>query len=422
MLDEETAGGVTAKAPVAAGPPTAPPVGGTPNATAAPTPMTPDQMVGQIPGLDPKAQAELAENMRRTPPEYWPQILQTFKTAAAMKNAPAKQRGPQPAGPPAPGDMAEAARAVAEASGLPEHPYDSRQAQRQPPSAMPVTPGNPSAAQSLAQAFAPRDPRTALTELNDPIDAPASAVQQVTYQEPLPVASDPKQAIDAAIRELEQQSEQSAAGSTDAARKQVELRLLLLAAGRRDDALKPISGLTTAEQEYWSSQFYALSTWLDNQQLPAADRRANEALTHLDRARGKLAEMGTLQVRNPHFCTRVDGFGSFTKFKEDVFRPAQDVVLYTELENFRSDSSEDGYRTALTSRYRILDSQGRQVVEHDFPAIEEVCQNRRRDYYVSFRVQMPSRIYDGRHTLQLTVEDTLGKKVGQTSIEFAIKE
>lgn len=387
-------------------------------------PTPPDQAVRDIPGLDPAVQAQLIENLKQTPPEMWPQILQSFRAAAAAK---APRREPATASAlPTPAQTLDGATppgTVKEGSGLAEHAYDPRETPPARAAANPVTPRT-SAAQSLASAFAaggdPHAALAALAELNDPLDETAP-VQQVNYEETSQSASDPLQAIDAAIRELEQPNA-SAAGSNQAARRQIELRLLYLAAGRRDDALRPILGMTTAEQEYWSSQLYALSTWLDTERIPAADRRASETLVQLDRARAKLAEIGALQVRNPQLCTRVDGYGAFTKFKEDVFKPKQEVVLYVELENFRSDATDTGFRTALVSRYRILDAQGREVVMHEFPTIEETCQNRRRDYYVSFRVQLPARIYDGRHTLQLTVEDTLGKKVGQTSIEFTIKE
>ena len=29
-------------------------------------------------------------------------------------------------------------------------------------------------------------------------------------------------------------------------------------------------------------------------------------------------------------------------------------------------------------------------------------------------------IYDGRYTLELTIEDTLGRKIGQSTIEFTV--
>jgi hypothetical protein len=56
------------------------------------------------------------------------------------------------------------------------------------------------------------------------------------------------------------------------------------------------------------------------------------------------------------------------------------------------------------------------------PDIQETCQNRRRDYFMSFHIQLPERIYPGRHTLRLTIEDVPGQKIGMDSVEFVIKE
>ena len=380
-------------------------------------PPRPEQLVSQFQGLDAAAQARLLADLKQTDPALWPQLLQTFQVAARRGRAEASRNN---APPQQTLDGASAPAVNAVASGLRDHPYhplESRTPQPQPNAAAQASQPTPG---GLAQAFtARRDPQAALASLNDPLDGNVSGATQVSYEAPVASSED---AVAAAIRALEAVDANAALGSQESTRKQIELRLLCLAAGRRDEALRPIPGMTAAEQEYWSSQLFALAAWLDTEKIPAADRRANEALAHLDAARGKLAELGGLQVRNPQFCTRVDGYGSFTKFKEYAFKPGQDVVLYVELDNFRCESTDGGYRTALSSRYRILDSQSKQVTEHEFPAIEEVCQNRRRDYYISFRVTMPQRIYNGRHTLQLTVEDTLGKKVGQTSIEFTIQE
>ncbi len=410
-----TANGAVPSVP---GPPLVPNVAATPVAIHR---APPEQLVHEVPGLDPAAQARLVADLKQTDPALWPQLLQSFRAAAHRSQSEAALRN----GPPqASLDGTPAVASTGTSSGLREHPFHPQDRATAATGVPPVAAGSAPPPLGMAQTMiTARDPQAALALLNDSLDGDTSAVQQVSYEESsIGRDSDAQHALANAIRDLEGQSQHAAAGSQEAARRQIELRLLCLAAGRRDDALRPIAGLTSAEQEFWSSQLFALSAWMDAEKMPAADRRANEALTHLDHARGKLAEIGTLQVRNPQFCTRVDGYGAYTKFKEEVFKPSQDVVLYVELENFRSESADGGYRTALSSRYRILDSQGRQVTEHEFPAIEEVCQNRRRDYYVSFRVQMPNRVYDGRHTLQLTVEDTLGKKVGQTSIEFAIKE
>jgi hypothetical protein len=315
----------------------------------------------------------------------------------------------------------------ASASGLPAHPFHSQgfapSADRQARGAS-VVPDPPAGLSNPARAVStPSDPRDALARLDDRPESQSAQIQTVNYEGPAAgLAAGLPPSLSEAISQLERRVENKPPSDTSSAQREIELRLLYLAAGRREDALRPIAGLTAAEQEYWSSQFFALSTWLDVGRNPAADRRAGETVTHLDRARGKLAEIGSLQVRNPHFCTSVEGYGTFTRFKEDVFKPGQDVVLYAEIDNFCSEATDQGYRTSLASRYRILDSRGQQVAEKDHEAINEVCQNRRRDYYISIRLRMPARIYDGRHTLQLTIEDVLGKKVGQASIEFTIKE
>ena len=97
-------------------------------------------------------------------------------------------------------------------------------------------------------------------------------------------------------------------------------------------------------------------------------------------------------------------------------------MVYVEVENFKSEETPKGFHTALKSSYQILDAQGRRVTEHELPLTEEHCQNRRRDYFIRYFVTLPQRIYDGKYTLQLTIEDTLGHKVGQSSIDFTVHD
>ena len=127
-------------------------------------------------------------------------------------------------------------------------------------------------------------------------------------------------------------------------------------------------------------------------------------------------------VSNVTFCTEVSSYGVYTKATSGEFKPGQEVLLYAEVDNFHSAESREGFHTALQSSYKIFDSQGKQVAERDFPITEEHCQNRRRDFFIRYFLTMPDRVYDGKHTLQLTIEDTLGKKIGQSSIDFTIAE
>lgn len=200
------------------------------------------------------------------------------------------------------------------------------------------------------------------------------------------------------------------------------LRMMYLAAGRREDALKPIPGIAASEQDFWSAQIYGLATYLDTEKLTDPAKRSAEARTHLVKAEKRLAEASTLAVKSLAFCDEVSSYGVYRKFKEDRFKAGQPVILYCEVENFRSEESAKGFHTALRSSYQILDQQGRRVSENDLALTEEYCQNERRDYFIRYFITVPERIYDGKYTLQLTIVDTLSQKIGQSTIDFTVGE
>jgi len=200
------------------------------------------------------------------------------------------------------------------------------------------------------------------------------------------------------------------------------LRMLYLAAGRRNDALRAIDGIPPAQQDFWSRQLYGLAEYLDDADQQDSGRRATAACRHLQEAVDKLGEMATLEVRNLEFCTEVSSFGVFKPFENKEFVAGQEVLLYAEICNFRSVPTEKGYCTALRTSYEILDARGHRVEQHEFATTEDFCQNRRRDFFMRYFIRLPDRIYEGRYTLQLTIEDVKGHKFGQSSIEFQIKD
>jgi len=203
------------------------------------------------------------------------------------------------------------------------------------------------------------------------------------------------------------------------------LRILYLLAGRREDALRPIPVSSPAMhemQEFWSNEIYGLAVWLDSQRITDTRRRAEEAKRHLNKALARLADMSPLVVKNLAFVTEIQSFGTYQPCKKLEFGPDEPVLLYAEVENLKSEETPKGYHTAWRSSYRIFDSRGQLVVEHEPAASEEYCQNPRRDFFIGCQLRLPKRMYPGRHTLQLTVEDLKGQKTGQSSIEFAVKQ
>ncbi|HEX4142904.1 MAG TPA: hypothetical protein VHY91_05080 [Pirellulales bacterium] len=227
--------------------------------------------------------------------------------------------------------------------------------------------------------------------------------------------------LKAAIRGMERETADPPS-TTAAIGRHAGLRLLNLVDGDRDGALRPLAGVSATQQDFWSQQLFGLSTYLDAERTPDDARRAAAAAVHMRDANLKLGDMATLMVRNVAFATEVSSYGVYKKFDHYEFHSGQEVLLYAEVENFKSAATDQGFHTALRSSYQILDNRGARVDQKEFEVSEEHCQNPRRDYFIRYFVWMPKRIYGGTYTLQLTVEDTLSQKIGQASIEFTVAD
>jgi len=232
-------------------------------------------------------------------------------------------------------------------------------------------------------------------------------------------------ALEAKLANLERAADES--GSPTAGIPQevlaghAQLRLLYLLAGQRNDAYRPMPSSEPALADFWSKEIHALEQWLDTSAgAGSASERALRVKESLDRAVARLGAAAPLAVRNLAFCTDIRSFGNIKRFDNYDFAPGQEVLLYAEVDNYTVQSTGDGYRTELAISYEVFDRDGRPVGEHEFPSSEDSCGSPRRDFYVMCRFQLPERMYPGKHTLVLKLEDLLGNKFGESSIEFDI--
>jgi len=395
----------------------------------------------QIGAIDPAAQQKLIADLREAKPEDWPRIVQQFQSALAFREQLAAKESQS---------EKEPATAVAQASA--DSVY-ARQQQEVPlargavPQASttrtPQAQGIPKVVSAmlgdstvsrdaLAQHFvtestAPSQPPPSTSMNRKPTVIAAAephVEEQVSHTAPI-VSAQPagssQEHLQAAITSMEQSTQEPPASVEDV-QQHMRLRLLRLLAGQEGAAVSPIPGASSTQQDYWSKQLFAISTYLDSEQQPDVKRRAAGSLIHLDSARTSLAELATLRVSNLTFVDSVDGFGVYKEHEEAKFRPGEQVTLYTEVENFRSQSSREGFHTKLSTSYEVLDMNGTRVDGAQFPDVEDLCKNQRRDFHMQYGVALPTHIYAGQYKLQLTITDQHSQKIGQTSVPFEIVE
>jgi hypothetical protein len=220
---------------------------------------------------------------------------------------------------------------------------------------------------------------------------------------------------------------QTSVGTSEAeklkyAEKQVHLRMLYLLAGQPAKSLEPISGLDAPDQEFWQQVFWGVSNYFDKTAIADPSARATQTVTQLRTAVHRLQEKSKLELRNVAFCQKIVNYGNYERVKRDEFTAGQLVLLYAEVENFKSDPTTDGpYRTILKSTVEIFDSRGQSVQSMPFPPTDDLCANPRRDYYNSYEFAIPQRIGLGPHTLKLTVEDQISQKVATYTVNFTVK-
>ena len=96
------------------------------------------------------------------------------------------------------------------------------------------------------------------------------------------------------------------------------------------------------------------------------------------------------------------------------------MLLYAEIRQSPRRIVGQGISLGREINGQIFDNRGNRVEDYGSTSAEEYYQTPRHDFFVSKLYYLP-RLVPGRYTLQLTIEDTLGHKVGQSSIDFTIK-
>lgn len=205
--------------------------------------------------------------------------------------------------------------------------------------------------------------------------------------------------------------------------RQVYLRMLYLMAAEPEKAQLPIDDVEAVDQEFWTSMFWGMSNYFDDEQIGAPGTRAAQTIAQLHSAARQLQSIADLELRNVSFCQHIDGWGLYERFERDDFEPGQDVLLYGELRNFATEATASGYyRTLIGSTIEIVRTGQEDAVldSHDLGTTEDLCRGLRTDFYNSYRFTLPAHLTTGSYQLRLTIEDQLSGRLTTQTIGFSI--
>ena len=158
--------------------------------------------------------------------------------------------------------------------------------------------------------------------------------------------------------------------------------------------------------------------------LRVLDDPANPARTRGDEVRAAvqvLEDKIPLELVDLRVCWRVDSYGDYKAIDPPALKPGQQVVLYTEVDGLRQESTPSGFRTRLVGQVEITPADGGPaILARPLRPAEDLCHRRRRDYFVAAKLTLPENVRPGEYTLRVTWKDILADRSASREVAFTI--
>ena len=125
-----------------------------------------------------------------------------------------------------------------------------------------------------------------------------------------------------------------------------------------------------------------------------------------------------LRVANVTLCKSVRAFGVYEPIDPRfVAGQVATVVLYSEVENFKSALMNDGkWQTRLAFEVRLYTELGMEVWSEKSENVTDSSRRRRTDFFVNKMIRLPANLTVGRYVLKATVRDLQANRVAEASL------
>lgn len=131
-----------------------------------------------------------------------------------------------------------------------------------------------------------------------------------------------------------------------------------------------------------------------------------------------------LRITDAKLCTRVNGFGDYSELDVNAFLAgrASPVIVYAQVDRFMSRAGAGGRQIVEMSQELNIyhEADGAHCWKRPAQTVTESTRTRRRDFYLTNAIELPSTLTVGKYRLKVTMRDATGGGVAETTIPFSI--
>ncbi len=114
-------------------------------------------------------------------------------------------------------------------------------------------------------------------------------------------------------------------------------------------------------------------------------------------------------------------FGSFEAIDHQQVTTGRPMLVYCEMAGLEYRPRGEVFVSRLAAQIELRSGSDGPVVWEQAPGTaEDVCNRRRRDYYVSYRIELPRTLEPGPYRLRLVQTDLVGNRVASREIPITV--
>jgi hypothetical protein len=149
--------------------------------------------------------------------------------------------------------------------------------------------------------------------------------------------------------------------------------------------------------------------------------RADEGLAPATAAAPATKRPAPLEITELRLCRKVINFGVFEPMDLTAVKAGQRLLVYCELTGLDYEPRGQLFISRLASHIELRNGSDESIVWEQSPEVgEDTCRRPRRDYYVNYRIELPSTLEPGPYRLRLIQTDLIADRTTSKDVPIAI--